>query len=101
MDVYKTFLNYEHLHKLGLELLNFEIEDVKDELFQIIRIHHRTLHNLLLGRNKISNAFMREMCNAIKEMNEIHEIDLTHLKEANKIDWKDYLDSLSLLSEKK
>ena len=44
---------------------------------------------------------MREMCNAIKETNQIHEIDLTHLKEANKIDWKDYLDSLSLLSAQK
>lgn len=41
---------------------------------------------------------MKEMCNAIKEFNVIEEIDLTHMKEANKIDWKDYLDSISQLS---
>lgn len=41
---------------------------------------------------------MRDMCNAIKELNVIEEIDLTHLKEANKIDWKEYLESIALLS---
>lgn len=41
---------------------------------------------------------MREMCNAIKEYNIIEEIDLTHLKEASQIDWKDYLESISLLA---
>jgi Ran GTPase-activating protein (RanGAP) involved in mRNA processing and transport len=61
-------------------------------------MHNRSLRTLLLGRNKISNAFMKELCNAIKEMNNIEEIDLTHLKEANKIDWKDYLESLALIA---
>ncbi len=41
---------------------------------------------------------MKELCNAIKELNCIEEIDLTHLKEANKIDWRDYLESISLLA---
>ena len=52
----------------------------------------------MLGRNKISNQFMKDLCNAIKELNTIEEIDLTNLKEANKIDWKDYLESISLLT---
>ena len=41
---------------------------------------------------------MKDMCNAIKELNVIETLDLTHLKEANKIDWKDYLESIALLS---
>lgn len=41
---------------------------------------------------------MKDMCNAIQDFNVIEEIDLTHLKEASKIDWKDYLESLSLLA---
>lgn len=41
---------------------------------------------------------MKELCHAVKEMNNIEEIDLTHLKEASKIDWKDYLESISLLA---
>jgi len=41
---------------------------------------------------------MKDLCNAIKEGSMIEEIDLTHLKEANKIDWKDYLESISQLT---
>jgi len=98
LAVYQRFMSYNHLNKLGLELLSFDIEEVKEEFFQIIRTHYKTLKTLLLGRNKISNAFMKDMCNSIKELNNIELIDLTHLKEVSKIDWKDYLESLSMLS---
>lgn len=96
--VYQKLITYDSLNRLGLELLAFDIDEVKDKLFDILRMHHRTLKTLLLGRNKVSNQFMKDLCNAIKELNTIEEIDLTHLKEANKIDWKDYLESISLLA---
>jgi hypothetical protein len=41
---------------------------------------------------------MKEMCKAIKELNVIETLDLTHLKEANKIDWQEYLSNIALLS---
>lgn len=92
------FLTYKGLEKLGLELLSFDLEEVKDDFFGILRNHNASLKHLLLGRNKISNALMEEMCNEIKELNVIETLDLTHLKEANKIDWQKYLSSIALLS---
>jgi hypothetical protein len=48
--------------------------------------------------NNILNEFMKDMFNAIKELIMIDTLDLTHLKEANKIDWKYYLINITLLS---
>ncbi|CDW87598.1 UNKNOWN [Stylonychia lemnae] len=97
--VKEHLLTYTGLEKLGLELLQFDLDEVKEDVFQILRHHAATLKKLYIGRNKVSNDFMRELCNAIKEFNIIEEIELTHLKEANKIIWKDYLDSLSLIAK--
>jgi len=60
----------------------FDIDEVKEDLFHILNYHASTLKRLLLGRNKVTNEFMRDLCHAIKDFNQIEEIDLTHLKEA-------------------
>lgn len=96
--VVKKLTSYRGLQCLGLELLQFELEEVKEDFFQILRTHSDSLTHLCLGRNKVSNALMKEICNEIREGNRIETLDLTHMKEANKIEWKDYLTSIASLS---
>jgi len=65
----ERLLSYQGLEKLGLELLMFDLDDVKEDLFHILSLHATTLKTLLLGRNKVSNEFMKDLCNAIKDYN--------------------------------
>ena len=90
---------YKGLETLGLELLNFNLENVKEEFFSILRQHSATLKNLYIGRNYLSNNFIKEMCNEIKEDCRIETLDLTHLIKINEIDWNVFLQSIAMLSE--
>ena len=97
--VAQRLLSYRGLVHLGFELTSFDLDDVKEEFFQILRTHSDTLTHLYIGRNKVSNAFMKEMCENITEVNNLDTLDLTHVKEAAKIVWPDYLGSIAKLSK--
>lgn len=63
-----------------------------------MRNHGSTLKHLHLGRNRISNVFIAEMCAETKEFSNIETIDLIHLKEVNKVDWVEMLQQIATLS---
>ncbi len=91
---------YKGLTNLGLELVSFNLEDVKKELLDVLANHSDSLRHLSLARNKISNDFMKAMCQSLTGgMVSLEYIDLRHLKEASKVGWPDMLASLAALSQ--
>ena len=56
---------YKGLRRLGLELLSFDLEDVKSELVEILRMHGDSLRELQIGRNKISNELLRFIADSL------------------------------------
>ena len=92
-------LTYKGLETLGLELLTFDLESVKEDLFQILRHHSATLRTLLLGKNKISATFFQEMASQIKEFTMIETIQLTHVVKSNEVDWVECIKTLGHMVE--
>ena len=93
---------YKGLRTLGLELVPFDLEDVKKELIEILHVHADSLRKLCLGRNRITVEFLQHLCaNLHGCFNQLELIDLTHLKEANKINWVALLQALATLREEK
>ena len=54
-DIHKKLTSYKGLETFGLELVSFDLEDVKSEIMEIFNVHADTLKNLWLGRNKVTH----------------------------------------------
>ena len=80
-------------------MLTFDLESVKEDLFQILRHHSATLRTLLLGKNKISAPFFQEMASQIKEFTMIETIQLTHVVKSNEVDWVECIKTLGRMVE--
>jgi hypothetical protein len=94
-------VTYKGLKKLALELLSFDIEDVKERYLEILQIHSDSLTHLSLARNKISNIFMQIICDTLRtSLPNLQCIDLRHLKETDKINWPKMLSSIAMLASK-
>ena len=88
LAMYRRLVTYKGLTNLTLELLSFDIEEVKQEFLEILYVHSDSLRNISLGRNRVSNQFMKEICSSLKEgLAGLENLNLLHLKETNKIDW--------------
>jgi len=86
----RRLIAYKGLETFGLELLSFDIEDVKSEYLDILRIHSDSLRRLSLARNKVSNQFLKDICSVLAgSLPSLEYFDLRHLKETGKIDWID------------
>lgn len=94
-------VSYKGLKRLVLELLSFDIEDVKEKYLEILQIHSDSLTHISLARNKVSNSFMKVVCEILRSsLPSLQCIDLRHLKDTAKIDWPDMLSSIAMLSSK-
>ena len=94
-------VTYKGLKKFVLELLSFDIEDVKEKYLEILQVHSDSLTHLSLARNKVSNAFMKSVCDVLKSsLPNLECVDLRHLKDTQKIDWPGMLASIAVLSQK-
>jgi len=101
ISMQRRLVTYKGLETLGLELLSFDLDDVKKEFLDILRIHSDSLRRLSLARNKVSNVFLKDICQVIQSsLPSLEFVDLRHLKDTNKIDWTDLLASLSILSSR-
>ena len=94
-------MTYKGVKKLVLELLSFDLEDVKEKYLEILQVHSDSLTHLSLARNKVSNAFMKSVCDVLKSsLPNLECVDLRHLKDTAKIDWPAMLASIAVLSQK-
>lgn len=92
-------MTYKGLKKFVLELLSFDLEDVKEKYLEILQVHSDSLTHLSLARNKVSNAFMKNVCDVLKSsLPNLECVDLRHLKDTAKIDWPAMLASIAVLS---
>ena len=95
-------VGYRGLVTLGLELLKFDLEEVKNLLVEILRVHSDSLRHLWLGRNKISNELLRYISTELRgSFNVLESVHLLHLVELKNVKLVDLLQSLSLLREGK
>ena len=58
-------VTYKGLQTLGLELLSFDIEEVKKEYLDILGTHSDSLRKLSLARNRVSNSFLKDICTTL------------------------------------
>jgi len=61
-NVFSKLATYTGLEKLVLDLLTFDLEEQKDVLMNVLRIHVKSLRHLSFARNKIRNEFMQYIC---------------------------------------
>ena len=92
-------VSYKGIKKFELELLSFDLEDVKEKYLEILQVHSDSLTHISLARNKITNTFMKSVCEVLRSsLPNLEFIDLRHLKDTAKVDWPGMLASISLLS---
>jgi len=90
---------YQGLEKLVLDLIPFNLEEVKEKYVEVARLHNKTLKYIGLQKNAISNDFMQYLCEQIAAENIIDMVELTHMKDNKDIDWVRYFKSLNLLAQ--
>jgi len=101
VSMYKRLTTYKGLKILCLELLSFDIEDVRSEYVQILQTHSDSLTHISLARNKVSNTFLQDVFQVfLKSLPSLQQIDLRHLKETSKIDWPLMLGSIATIASK-
>lgn len=66
LQICSRLVTYKGLKRLVLELLSFDIEEVKDKYMEILQVHSDSLTHLSLARNKVSNSFMKTVCDVLK-----------------------------------
>ena len=89
---------YLGLETLVLDLIPFDIEEIKDLLIEVCKVHRASLTHLSIARNKISAEFLRGLCEQIAEGNNITFVDMIHMKDNKNMKWEEALRSISLLS---
>jgi hypothetical protein len=98
--MYKTLLSYKGLQYLALELLSFDLNEVRSEFLEILKWHSDSLLHLKLSRNLIPGSFLEAICSSLEGgLVSLESIDLLHLKEANKINWPSILGALGTLAK--
>ena len=65
LSLQRRVASYKGLEHLGLELISFDIEEVKREFLVMMEVHADSLKHLWLGRNKSSNAFIKDVCSTL------------------------------------
>jgi hypothetical protein len=94
--VYKKLTTYKGLEKLALELVSFDLWEIKAELVEILRIHSDTLKYFSLARNKVSSDLMKYLCGELsKGFNVLEVVDLKHLKENGKVNHPELLQCIA------
>lgn len=87
--------SYKGLEHLGLELISFDLEEVKREFMVIMEVHADSLKHLWLGRNKVNNDFIRDICYTLTKVSNftqvLESISLKHMKEADSMKWPEIL----------
>jgi hypothetical protein len=86
LDLFKTenfqtlrtlLTSYKGLENLGLELLSFDLESVKQDLLLILLAHADKLKRLSLARNKVSTDLMLFLAQGLRQSFSVLEtIDL-------------------------
>ena len=101
--IYKKLTTYKGLEKLSIELVSFDLWDIKAELLEILRIHADTLKYFSLARNKVTSDLMKYLCGELsKGFNVLEVVDLRHLKENGKVVHPELLQCIaSMLSGEK
>jgi hypothetical protein len=101
LQVYRRLTLYVGLQTLNLELVGFELEEVKNELIEIFRIHGDFLKHLSLARNKVTNEFLKFISLELRGIfNVLESVDLRHLKELQKVNFVELLQAIALLNER-
>ena len=81
--------------------MSFDLDDIKSELLEILKLHSDSLVELSLSRNKVSNDFIEAICASLHGgLKTLKEFDLRHLKEIGKINWIKMLSDISNLSKR-
>jgi len=96
--VFNKLTTYQGLEKLGLELVPFDLEEQKEMILNVMKLHSATLRHVSFAKNKTTVAFMNYICEGMSCMSNIESIDLKHLKEAKTVDWTKMLASIAQLS---
>jgi hypothetical protein len=65
---------------------------------EILKHHSDSLRKVSFSRNKVTNAFVSHIVDGFKEMSNLEELSLEHLKDHRVLDWKQMLTQLALLS---
>ena len=77
------------MERIWLESLTFEIQEVEELLFNVIKRHHSSLRHISLARNKFSNEFLHKLCEqlAAQGSNVVETFNLMYLKDTNDTNW--------------
>jgi hypothetical protein len=70
-----------------MALTVFDLEVLQEGIVNVVKTHAASLRHICFAKNKLTNAFMEAVCDAIAEHNVMEEFDLLHLKEVKNIDW--------------
>jgi len=86
---------------LGLELLAFDLPEVKNELIELLNWHSDSLLHLKLSRNNVPSDLLELICDSLTGgLVKLQTLDLLHLKEAGKVNWPKILDALSRIAKR-
>jgi Pyruvate/2-oxoacid:ferredoxin oxidoreductase gamma subunit len=98
IKIFNSFEKYVGLEKIVLDLLQFDIEEQKEVVKIVLRTHAKTLRHLSFARNKVSNAFIEDVCQVLAgEENILEHIDFKYLKETKDINWVAILKSVAMI----
>jgi len=64
--VFSKFATYKGITSLALELVVFDLENNKDALLNVMKIHSETLRRVSFAKNKVSNTFMQFLCEGLE-----------------------------------
>lgn len=94
-------MKYKGLQHLGLELLSFDLDEVKSELIEILNFHSDSLRHVKLSRNKVPSDLIELICDSLTGgLVKLQSLELLHLKEAGKVNWPKVLDAVSRIAKK-
>jgi len=80
-------------------LLTFELEEVKDAFFNVVKLHSGTLRTLAIQKCKINNAFIQSACEALSNHKQFEALKVQYIRECRDINWVTILRNAAALSK--
>jgi len=78
--------------------VNFDLFENREAILNVLKLHAGTLTKLSLAKNKVTNEFMQYMCEGLRGLNKLEQLDLQHLKDTKNVNYIDLLTSISMLT---
>ena len=98
LKVFNRLEQYLGLEKLVLNLLSFYLDEYKETIVKVMRLHRATLRYISFSRNKVTNGFIEYLCSQLSNDNKIEAVDLKYLKETKDTNWVSILKSIAALT---